>query len=110
MRAGPRRSWPLPRRPAYPFRRHSRTLAHARSSAVCQTPFVSDPGDSREVAEVEAWFHRRGLRLFVDQTRDEFSRVRWFVTVTDAEGQPILVTGRGSTQLEAMNDAQAFIL
>jgi hypothetical protein len=63
-----------------------------------------DPGDLRESAEVEAWFRRRGMRLIIDQTGAEC-----FVTVTDAAGEPILVTGRGATQLEAMNDAQAFL-
>ncbi|MHB1244442.1 MAG: hypothetical protein ACYC1P_13740 [Gaiellaceae bacterium] len=63
-----------------------------------------DPRDPREVAEMEAWFRRRGMRVEVDKTADE-----WFVTVTDAAGTPVLVTGRGSTKLEALNDAQAFL-
>jgi len=53
---------------------------------------------------MEAWFRRRGMRVEVDKTADE-----WFVTVTDAAGTPVLVTGRGSTKLEALNDAQAFL-
>jgi hypothetical protein len=65
---------------------------------------VNPTRDFREVAEVEAWFHRRGMRVEVDKTSDE-----WFVTVTDASGRPVLVTGRGATKLEALNDAQAFL-
>ena len=65
---------------------------------------VSESGDFRELAVVEAWFSRRGMRLLFDETDDE-----WFVTVTDAAGKPVLVTGRGATQLEAANDAQAFL-
>jgi hypothetical protein len=65
---------------------------------------VDDDDDARAVAAVEAWFRRRGLRLSIESERSE-----WFATVTIDTGEPLYVTGRGRTRLEAAQDAQAFL-
>ena len=95
------------------LRRHSRTLAQAAlllpgarraGTEAWQDSLVDDWSESRELAVVEAWFKRRGLRLNFERVDDE-----WWVMVTDENDEPVLAPGRGVSRLEAAEDAQGFL-